>query len=254
VRSSGQEQWLLVNASPDLPRQVELYLSPAAAEIRVSPLAGVLLTNADLDHALGLLQVREGASLEVVAPRGVRQTVADFLHFDAVLSSSCGVRWLDAAPDWRPSPLAGLTMQAIHLAGASPPRFHLRGTDDNGVGYLLRDDASGAVAGFFPDVALVNGHLLEKIRCCQIVFFDGTFWSEEELVRLGIGQRLASQMGHVPVSVSLEKLAPLVEAGIRIFFLHLNNTNPILRPKSEERRVLEAAGLRVAEDGQRFML
>ncbi len=110
------------------------------------------------------------------------------------------------------------------------------------------------MAGFFPDVAVLDEPLLEILRGCRIVFFDGTFWDEDELARLGIGERTAAQMGHVPVFESRKKLAPLAAAGVQIFYLHINNTNPMLRPEAPERLELNMARLRLAEDGMRLTL
>ncbi len=245
---------MLINASPDLAQQLGSYFNVSKSRIRASPFAEVFLTNADLDHSLGLLLLREGPHLQVTAPSGVCDTLARFLRFDDILNSACGVTWREPSAEWQPSALPELQYRAIPIPHAVAPRFAPHCIGHHGVGYLVRHGAAGKVAGFFPDVGELNDSMLGVLGECHTVFFDGTFWTDDELVQPGISQRTAKQMGHIPVNESTKKLAPLIANGTHIFFLHINNTNPILNPRSRERLEIETVGLRVAEDGMRLIL
>jgi pyrroloquinoline quinone biosynthesis protein B len=220
--------------------------------LRGSPLEEIFLTNADLDHALGLLLLREGEPLQVTAPEGVRETLGGFLRFDKILKSGCGIEWKAPGQGWNPCRLAGLEFQAVPFPKSAPPRFAGGIGGDHGTGYLFRQQNQSPVVGFFPDVQEIDDALFSALESCSVIFFDGTFWLETELQSPGFGERTAREMGHIPVSESMQRLSPLIERGIEIFYLHINNTNPILDPQSEERRILESAGFRLAEDGMRL--
>jgi pyrroloquinoline quinone biosynthesis protein B len=252
--SDGAGGWHLVNASPDVTTQMELYLkSSAKPALRGSPIREIFLTNADLDHTLGLLLLREGGLLRVTAPGGARQALVEGLRMDAVLSSFCGIEWSDASTGWRD--LGPLQVCAVPLAGSAAPRYAPGAPGVHSVGYLFRDNQSGKVAGIFPDVPSLDDDLLAVLATCDAVFFDGTFWRDDELDHLGISGRTAREMGHVPISGTGGSLAALAQLrSTACAYLHMNNTNPILDPASPERREVEAAGLRVAEDGMTLEL
>jgi pyrroloquinoline quinone biosynthesis protein B len=246
--SAERECWDLVNASPDIARQIEQHLQPSTPRMRTrsSPIARIFLTNADLDHVLGLLLLREnGSPLRAVAPSAVRAVLSEQLRIEAVLGAFCGIEWV--------LPPAGV--EAIALRGTQAPRFATSDRHPAAVGYIFRDATSGKCAGFFPDVAQLDEELLARLSGCDVLFFDGTFWSEDEMLRAEIADRPASAMGHIPISGpqgSLERLAALKLP--LCAYLHINNTNPILLPHSPERKAVEARGLQVASDGMRLTL
>ncbi len=229
--------------------QVELHLRTGAKPaLRGSPLRDIFLTNADLDHTLGLLLLREGGLLRVTVPEGARQALCNGVRMDAVLNSFCGIEWIEAVTGWRD--LGPLQVRAVPLAGSAAPRYAPEASGVHSVGYLFRDSGSGKVAGIFPDVPALDDNLLAVLAACDAVFFDGTFWRDDELDHLGISSRTAREMGHVPISGAGGSLAALAQLRRpACLYLHINNTNPILDPASPERREVEAAGLRVAEDG-----
>jgi pyrroloquinoline quinone biosynthesis protein B len=247
----------LVNASPDLAAQVVQFLDhPVVPDsgLRFSPIASVLLTNADLDHCLGLFALREGPELRVIAPDGVRLTLMRSFHLDQILGAFNGIRWGFASTDWFPLDATGLEARAVPLEDAGPPRFDpVQDSDDtrcHGVGWQFRQRDSDRILGIFPDVARIDSTLASRLAECAVLFFDGTFWSEDEMPRLGLGTRSAREMGHVPLSGgggSIDHLTRLTET--QVWFTHINNTNPILRSDSAERVTVETAGLHVAEDG-----
>lgn len=254
VRGSGAG-WALINASPDVASQVRS-LAGHSGENRFSPVGRIFLTNADIDHVSGLLQLREGGLLKVTAPPGVWRSLAEGLRFPQVLSAYCGMEQQPLTWDWDSLPDLGLEVRMVALREAAPPRYHSTARQDgHGVGYLFRERAGGGVLGVFPDVAELDAGLVRELSGCDIVFFDGTFWDDAELSRQNCGTRTAREMGHVPVSGPQGSLNIL--AGLEIptrAYLHINNTNPILRPDSPERREVERRGVRVADDGMRFVL
>ena len=252
--SSDGESWVLINASPDLPVQLERYLSDSGTTIRSSPVSDVLLTSADLDHCLGLLLMRENdRSLQVTAPATIWRLLCEEFPISVILSSFCGVKWTDMGPDERKI-LGGLEIRCVVLKCRKPPRYAKRSACDV-VGYVMRDAASQRKAGFFPEVACLDDELLSVFTECDALFVDGTFWSETEMQDLEISQSSATKMGHLPISGvggSLMKVAPLQRP--LCAYIHINNTNPILLPNSRERKEIERRGIRLAEDGMSLRL
>jgi pyrroloquinoline quinone biosynthesis protein B len=263
--SADGRRWFLLNASPDLRGQLENFspLHPLKNARRSTPIEGVLLTNADLDHTLGLFLLREGEKLHVHATPSVRRTLTKNISVDGVLRSFCGVRWI--APPSRLAPLrcrdgskSGLRYQAIGLKG-KPPCFARRGRESQSghcVGYRFIDERTRGSLMFFPDVAAIDGRIANLLGGCDVLLFDGTFWSENEMQKAGVGRVPAAKMGHVPISGpggSLKQLAELSLIRHRIYF-HINNTNPILRQGSPQHAAVRAAGLQVGHDGMKIII
>jgi pyrroloquinoline quinone biosynthesis protein B len=249
--------WHLVNASPDVTRQIELFVRPrlrSGREARDTPVHTIFLTNADLDHTLGIFQLREGEPLTVTAPGVVRQSLERGPGMSVVLNAYAGLSWHPSPVEWRAVDDTNLEVRAVPLDGAGPPRYDREpAAGVHAVGYVFRQ--GGATVGFFPDVAVLTETLRAEIAVCDRVWFDGTFWDAEELVRLGFSGRNATDMGHIPISGddgSLEFLSTL--GPNRAAYLHINNTNPILRPDSDERKQVEAANVGIAGDGDHFIV
>jgi pyrroloquinoline quinone biosynthesis protein B len=258
--SSGNGKWFLVNASPDLPFQIEAFsdLQPGKNLLRGTPIAGVLLTNADLDHALGLFSLREGGRLNIFAPRAVREVLTRSIGLDKVLNTFCGADWHE--PTTRFAPLdpedeeGRLSYRMIPLAGKAPPfakKISPRGT--HSVAYQFLDNRTGGLLLVAPDVCVVNQGLRDALKNSDAVLFDGTFWSGDELKGLKSTARTAGEMGHVTIrDVSLELLRKLPAR--RKIYIHINNTNPILAADSPERAIVERAKIEVGSDGLEFEL
>ena len=256
--SADGEAWFVLNASPDIRAQIEGFppLHPRAA--RHSPIAGIALTSGDLDHCLGLLHLRESHPLVVYATESVRRGFTEGNVLYRTLERFPGqVTWRPLKPgqdepltraDGRPS---GLSVRALPVPGKQP--LHLTGRRpadpaDN-VALLVRDAAGRALA-YAPGVAAVTAEVRAVLDEADAVFFDGTFWSSDEMPALGLGDRRAEDMAHLPIGGpggSLHALAGL--RAPRRIYIHVNNTNPILREDSAERRAVEAAGWTVAWDG-----
>jgi pyrroloquinoline quinone biosynthesis protein B len=259
--SADAQRWFLLNASPDLRAQIERTpaLQPRASEdgVRNSPIQAVLLTNADLDHCLGLLSLREGRELFVHAAPSVQRALDDGLSLADVLNCFCGLEWIEppAAPTPLPCPdgaPSGLLYESFPLPGAPPRFFGQRAMPPLGsvIAYRLTDAQTGGRLLYLPQVFALDNALRRLLPECDVLLFDGTFWSETEMQDRAAGCLTASAMGHVPISGpggSLEALAALnVKAKA---YVHINNTNPILFEDSPERAAVSAAGCIVGFDG-----
>jgi len=255
-------RWYLVNASPDLRAQIEAHadLQPGFHSLRNTPIAGVLLTNADLDHVLGLFSLREGDALTIHATRAVRATAASSLGLGKVLDVFCGTVWrepsFEAFMPLTPEEgnAGGLLYRAICLPG-TPPKFAgampLDGV--HSVAYQFMDPRTGGRLLVAPDVAAVNDGLREALRTSDAVLFDGTFWSGDELSRVKSAAPKAGEMGHVTMEECSLNLLRDLGARHKIY-IHINNTNPVLLRESSERAVVEAAGIMIGYDGLEFRL
>lgn len=262
--SADDAEWFLLNASPEIRQQIEDFPGLHPRGPRHSPLSAVALTNGDLDHTLGLLSLRESYPLVVYATEAVcrgftegntlYRTLQRFPEQVTWRVLQCGRSGDLAGADARPSRLLLEAVAApgkppIHLEGLAPPH-----PEDN-IGLSLRETETGRRLAYFPAVARITPAVRASLEGADCVFFDGTFWSSDELPALGLGTKRAEEMAHLPVGGpdgSLARLAGL-RAGRRIY-IHVNNTNPILREDSAERRAVEAAGWEVARDGMEVAL
>jgi pyrroloquinoline quinone biosynthesis protein B len=236
--SEEPRRWWLINASPDLSRQIEnaTELQPRRNALRNTPIAGVFLTNADIDHVLGLILLRQqGKPLVVYA---THQTRAELVWLDRTLARFCGIEWRKISSDFQRLD-DNVAFRTIELPGS--------------VAFQLRDEASGRLALVAPAVSKLTRELSDASAESELIFFDGTFWSDNELAAVRSGARSARQMNHMPISDgSLDFLRQSPAA--RKFYTHINNTNPILTPGSPERAKLDQAGIEVARDGLKIVL
>jgi pyrroloquinoline quinone biosynthesis protein B len=262
--SGDGSDWFLLNASPEVRQQIESFppLHPRAP--RHSPIQGIFLTNGDLDHCLGLLSLRESHPLVVYATEPV---------FRGFTEGNVLFRTLQRFPEqatWRPLKVgredevlgaggrpSGFSVEPVAVP-AKPP-IHLEGRHapdpEEGIGLRFREARTSAVLAYFSGVAALTPPVRAALADADAVFLDGTFWSSDELITLGVGDKRAEQMAHLPVGGpggSLEALRDL-RARHRVF-IHLNNTNPLLREDSPERAAVTAAGWDVAWDGMTLEL
>jgi pyrroloquinoline quinone biosynthesis protein B len=257
--SADYRHWFLFNASPDIRSQIEAFppLRPEGP-IRHTPIQAVVLSDAELDHTVGLLSLRETRSLRVYATKWVYTALSEWNPILRTLGAFCEVEWqpvrLQESMSLREADGAdsGLQCQAFPTASgkavafAPDPSPHPEAT----VGYRLTDPRTGRSLVYLPAVHELNTGIREQLRGCACVLFDGTCWLDDELPRLGISGKTARAMGHLPIGGpggSLEQLAAL-EIGRKIY-IHINNTNPILIENFPERRAVEAKGIEIAVDG-----
>jgi len=241
--------WFLVNASPDLRQQLEALDAQQVGGVRSAPIAGVLLTDAEIDHTAGLLLMRESATpLRVFGDAGVERALIDGYPVLAMLARYCGAEWRTLEPG-RPQPLDGSSLAVEpFLVGGDAPRY--LGSD---VGLeasgLVFSDVGGTVT-YVPGLARLDDGVIARLAASDLVLVDGTFWHDDDLARLGISDRTARAMGHTPVAGPDGSLAVLAELKRpRKVLVHINNTNPILLEDSPEREQVVRAGVEVAYDG-----
>src|ERR1043166_7013947 len=240
--SADSKRWFLLNASPDVRFQIESFhpLHPATDQTRGTPIQAVLLTNADLDHTLGLLLMREGERLIIRSSRPVQEAVR--ACFGTAFENFCGTTWIHVSKTktallCRDGSQSGLIYNAFSVPG-KPPRYvesRDSSSPDQCVGYKFEDQKTGGRLVFVPDIAEINQEVIPLLGDCDVLLFDGTFWSEHEMRDRGINNVSASQMGHIPISGengSLKTLAGL-PAKNKVY-IHINNTNPILLEDSAE--------------------
>jgi pyrroloquinoline quinone biosynthesis protein B len=236
--SGKDDRWFLINASPDLPRQIESTskLQPRRAPLRNSPVAGVLLTNADVDHALGLVLMRQQEMPLVVHASDDIQAALRWIEI--VLQPFGGIEWRATSREFH-SLGPGLAFRAIEL--------------DKSIAFQFRDEISGASALIAPAVGQITDELRDAIHDASVVLFDGTFWNNDELHAVRPGARNAREMNHLPISEGTLDLLRQAPARRKIY-THINNTNPILSPGSPERSTVEQAGVEIARDGLEIIL
>jgi pyrroloquinoline quinone biosynthesis protein B len=246
-------KWLLVNASPDIHRQIQAFRELHPAGPRHTPIAALALTNGDLDHVLGLLSLRESQPLTVLATERVRAGLVERNAMLRTLARTPGqVTWkrLELGSELvledvglGVTPVAASGKLPVHLTGVLEP------SPEDNVSLRVRDLATGRVTLVATALGSLDG-IEDTLMGADAVLLDGTFWSEDELVSRGLGKSFARDMAHVPLGGpggSLERLASIAPA--RRVYTHVNNTNPILRSDSPERAAVERAGWQVARDG-----
>jgi pyrroloquinoline quinone biosynthesis protein B len=241
--------WFLVNASPDLREQLESLAAPPVDGIRSPPVAGVLLTDAEIDHTAGLLLMRESATpLRVIGDAGVERALRGGYPVLGMLERYCGAEW-QTLERGRRQPLDGSSLAVEPFAaGGDAPRYLGAGVQLEASG-LVFSDSSGTVT-YVPGLARLDDGVIARLAVSDLVLVDGTFWHDDDLTRLGLSDRTARDMGHTPLAGPDGTLAVL--AGLdrpRKVLVHINNTNPILLEDSPEREQVVRAGVEVAYDG-----
>ncbi|NHB78450.1 pyrroloquinoline quinone biosynthesis protein PqqB [Rhodobacter calidifons] len=241
--------WAVLNASPDIRAQLD---RPAFAPrgLRGSPVRAVVVTNADVDHIAGLLSLREGTGFDLWASAETHGVLAANPVF-GVLSEVVMRRRM--VLDQGFSPLPGLTVTPF----AVPGKVALFLEAELGAGHLMGEQTVGLeITGggrrvlYIPGCAALPDWLLDRIEGADVLLFDGTVFADDEMIREGVGSKTGARMGHVAIGGADGTLARFSGRRIgRKILIHINNTNPILRPDSPERAAVEAAGWEVAQDG-----
>ena len=258
--SADEREWVLLGASPDVRAQIEAFPALWPRAPRHSPIAAVVLTSGDLDGCLGLFALRESQRLRVFATRAVREGLERNAMLRTLARFEGHTRWEPLVIGARTELGAGISAEVIAVPGKVP--LHLEGiaepSPEDAVGLVLHGK-DGASLAWLPSVGAPTPELLAVLDRVDAVFFDGTFWSSDELVTLGSHPHApparAEAMAHWPVGDASGSLHALARSRARRRVLvHVNNTNPVLRDRSPERAQLEAAGIEVAYDGMEVML
>ncbi len=255
-RDLDRASFALVNASPDVLVQIQRTPALWPRAPRHSPIGAVVLTNGDMDHVLGLFSLRESWPLALYATASVRRGLEEsaFLRTLRRFEGQLVMRDLVLGQrvelaDARGEPL-GLAVTPSPMAGKLPVHFvgHATAAPEDNVALRFEDGTRSlvyAAAGASADVDLSGS---------DVVLFDGTFYREDELVALGLSKSYARDMAHVPIGGDTGSLARLAGLRARRIYTHINNTNPILAPGSEERLAVEHAGWEIAHDGMEIIL
>jgi pyrroloquinoline quinone biosynthesis protein B len=264
VTENGRS-WFLLGASPDLRSQIEATpeLHPRREGLRQSPIAGVVLANADLDHVLGLLLLRELQPLRIHSTASVRRILTeDNSMFGMLQRTTNQTAWTDfqSVKEFHlcnaQGEDSGLRCHAWSLSPHYPAyvtaeRQSQLTPGEASMGFII-ESPSGSRLAYMPAVPQLDDALLQQFDTSDALLFDGTFWSDDELIRVQGSGQTAHQMGHLPVESILNRLAGVRRP--RKIFLHINNTNPMLDEASPPYRQVRDAGWEVAEDGWQFDL
>jgi len=263
VRPDDGVDGVLFNASPDILEQIRSRpaLQPARA-IRDSAIAGVVLMDGQIDHATGLFMLRERSTpLPIWCTDPVEEDLSQGNPVLRVLGHYCGVNRqrvaLDGAAFEVPG-AAGLAFRAMPLASKAAPYSPHReqSVDGDNIGMTITDTRSGASLFYAPGLGAITPPVFDAMSRADAVLVDGTFWTDDEMLRLGISKKHAREIGHLPQSGAsgmIEWMGKL-PARTRKLLIHINNTNPILDEDSAERAALRAAGIEVSEDGMEIRL
>ncbi|GJD35935.1 pyrroloquinoline quinone biosynthesis protein PqqB [Methylobacterium aerolatum] len=250
--SADGDDWLLINASPDIRQQ--LFDNPSMHPregLRHSPIRSVLLTNGDVDHVAGLLTLREGQPFTLYATSGILESVNANRVFDVMAEGVVVRKTIGLGSSFEPLP--GLTVTLFAVPGKVPlwlegAQVEIGAETETTVGAMI--EAGGKRLAYIPGCAQVNDDLRRRIAGVDALLFDGTVLYDDDMIRAGVGTKTGWRMGHVPMrgeNGAIDALAG-VEIGRRVF-VHINNTNPVLVEESPERADVEAAGWTVAHDG-----
>jgi pyrroloquinoline quinone biosynthesis protein B len=255
--SADGERWLIANATPDIRHQIALFEKFEPQSPRRSPVAAVVLTDANIDHAYGLLELRQAEKLSIYSTESIR---------DILLGGCAAFRPFAKPPNaWHiigESPVhvndasglpVGLRIRAIPVGGLTPQYDGGREAAGATAGVLINDGAHRLL--YAPTAGAMTEALRRELALADAAFLDGTFWTEHEMTLQALGTRTARQMGHLPISGEGGSLPLVVGLGGRHrYYTHINNTNPVLDPTSEAARHVRDAGWAIAQDGQSFSL
>jgi pyrroloquinoline quinone biosynthesis protein B len=262
--SLDRSAWLLVNATTDVRRQLEQLPIPPGNAQRSTPVSAVLLTDANIDHAAGLLDLRQARSLQIISSGVVREALVDRNAMFAPLAR--GERtWSAFGPEEKmaevPRVIPGLRVIAIDVPGLLPSYAGSAEVSGAATAYMFEERVGRRLFTrmlYAPVFFRMSQALLAATDECEALFLDGSFWTDDELASLGLGTRSAREMGHAPISGDGGWLREMdgraAAADTRRFCTHVNNSNPILDPRSVAARALREASFSIAADGMEIVL
>lgn len=255
--SLDDQRWCVVDCSPDIREQISAckWLHPSG-DPRGSPISDIVLTSGDVDHIGGLLSLREREPFSILASAEVLEILQSNQIYDVLDQGDVSRRPIAVG---RPVALdSGVTVEFFPVPGKEP--LYLEGKvsqTDGRAGYNLGMKIAAPGKGLFyvPGCAAIDDDLAARLRGAELVVFDGTLWTDDEMIASGTGCKTGRRMGHMPVSGQDGSLSTLQALGIRrLIYSHINNTNPMLIAGSPEREALEAAKAEVAYDGMEIIL
>ncbi|MGA2412047.1 MAG: pyrroloquinoline quinone biosynthesis protein PqqB [Candidatus Binataceae bacterium] len=261
--SAGGGHWFLINASPDLRQQLTAtpQLHPAPGKLRHSPIAGVILTNGEIDAITGLLSMREGSPFTIYAHEKVLGTLKSNSVFNVLSEKNVKRQEIEIDRVFEPKlpdgSSSGIEILPFEVTGKGAWYLEGEGQEAAGdtLGLRIRDKATGKFFFFLAACAEVTDDLKSRLKGASLVFFDGTVWRDDELIAAGLSTKTGRGMGHIAMSGEMGAIAALENLGIeRKIFLHINNSNPALLHDSEERKAVIRAGWHIPADGTEITL
>ncbi len=266
--SSDGKRWVLFNASPDLREQIadNRELWPAAdGPMRNSPIRAVVLTNADVDHIIGLINLREAQAFSIYGSARVMGTINANSVFN-VCNEAIVPRIelpLDAQTQISGAgEVLGITVEAFAVPGKvalyledSKAGGNFGSRDGDTIGLRIVETATGKSFFYVPGCAELDAPLADRVKGASLIFFDGTLYTDDEMIQQGLMQKTGARMGHISISGPAGSIEAFKDLSIaRKVYVHINNSNPVLNDNSPQRRATEAAGWEVGFDGMEIRL
>jgi len=254
--STDNKNWLLINTSPDIRSQMEAFPAIQPKEgIRDTGIKAILLIDSQIDHTTGLLMLREGKPLEVYCTEMVKQDLSTGFPLFTMLKDYCTVNHhavpVDGSSFTIPA-IEDLRFYTQALKSKAPPYSPHRHDPHEGdnIGVIIEQISTGKKVFYSPGLGEIEPHVMTAMQEVDCLLVDGTFWTDDEMCTQQISHKRAREIGHLPQSGPggmIEVLSGVAKA--RKILIHINNTNPILDDDSEQRKILDAAGIEVAYDG-----
>jgi len=257
--SADSAHWTLFNASPDLLAQLAATPALHPRELRGSPIEAVVLTGGEIDQTAGLLNLRERQPFTLMATEQTHAALAANPMFGALAPDVVTRR---AIAPGTPFVLPGGLSAELFMVPGKLPLYLEQGTPEtsveSGANVGVEIKADDATLMFVPGAAAVTPALKQRLARADVILFDGTLFTDDEMIASGTGEKTGRRMGHMPIDGADGSLAALsglhTGLGKRRIYIHINNTNPILVDGSPQRRAVEAAGWEVAADGLEIVL
>ncbi len=260
--SGDGENWVIFNTSPDILAQLAAFpaLQPARA-LRDTAIRAIVFIDSQIDHTTGLLMLREGCPHEIYCSDMVNEDLSTgFPLFKMLKHWNGGINRhpipLDGT-NFDIKGIDGLRFKAIPVEGKAPPyspHRHDPHVGDN-IGVQVTDTRTGKTLFYAPGLGQLQDSTRELMASSDCLMVDGTFWQEDEMASVGLGDKKAADMGHLPQSGEggmMDVLRPMTRP--RKILIHINNTNPILDEESDQRKLLEQEGIEVSYDGMDIKL
>ncbi|WP_353148201.1 pyrroloquinoline quinone biosynthesis protein PqqB [Pollutimonas bauzanensis] len=262
--SDNGTDWVLINASPDILAQIKA--TPAlqpGRKLRDTAIVAVMLMDAQIDHVTGLLMLREGKPIPLYCTASVWEDLSTGLPLTKVLSHYCGVDRQELLVDTNNAHtvqvpgVTNISFTALPLKSKAPPyspRRNAPGPGDN-VGLLIENTVNGKKLFYAPGLGEIEPHIMNAMREADCVLVDGTLWTDDEMIRLGLSKKTSADMGHLPQSGpgGMIEILDALESPRKIL-IHINNSNPILNENSDEAAMLARHDIEIAFDGMEINL
>ena len=255
--SANGEDWILFNASPDIKKQLDDFpLIQPARTVRDTAITAIVITDAQIDHATGMLTLREhNKPWEIYTTEAVYDDLTTGFPVFSILGHFRGINHHEIATDQVPFSIPtaeGLEFTAVPLKSEAPPYSPHRGNTVPGdnIGMNIKDTRTGKSLFYAPGLGIAEEHVLDYMRGADCILVDGTVWTDDEMSHEGISDKRAQEMGHLDQS-SKGGIMDILNAmeKPRKILIHINNTNPILNEESPQRQILNQAGIELAFDG-----